>query len=375
MKILHIASFQGNIGDNASHIGFKNILTELNIDCDVTELEIRKAYNNYTLPDKVNFDLDFAVYANSFDLVVFGGGGFLDYWVDGSVNGTTIGIDYDVLDAIDTPILISSVGSNPHRKVPEGNIAKFKKFLDYVKDSPKITIALRNDNSEASWNSDLGDEYSANVKHILDHGFFYRPRQHLESIYGDERFACLNITQDQISMFNNGNHVKNEEHYYKCLTNIVSYMVDKKELKVVLVPHIYSDIKAIAHLFDVLPEFYRRGYVEVAPMLQGNSGADYLFSLYQHAEFVIGSRYHTNVCSLTMGKPTIGLSPLNRIKHLYDSFGVSDYFHFSYDNFTEGVKQSIDLINRFELDNVSRIIEKKKEKTLEFYRNYFKELR
>ncbi len=29
MKILHIASFQGNIGDNASHIGFYNILDSI----------------------------------------------------------------------------------------------------------------------------------------------------------------------------------------------------------------------------------------------------------------------------------------------------------------------------------------------------------
>lgn len=56
MNILHIASFSGNIGDNISHIGFENILSQLHINLDITRLEIRKFYNNYNLGDKRFFD-------------------------------------------------------------------------------------------------------------------------------------------------------------------------------------------------------------------------------------------------------------------------------------------------------------------------------
>ena len=48
MKILHIASFNGNIGDNAHHNGFRKNFSEIigvrNLIWD--ELEIRKFYWN-----------------------------------------------------------------------------------------------------------------------------------------------------------------------------------------------------------------------------------------------------------------------------------------------------------------------------------------
>lgn len=52
MKILHVASFVGNIGDNASHQGLEGILKEYFNNYDITRLEIRKFYKNYNRVDK-----------------------------------------------------------------------------------------------------------------------------------------------------------------------------------------------------------------------------------------------------------------------------------------------------------------------------------
>lgn len=92
-KILHLASHYGNIGDNASHLGLYNIFNEINfIKYEIEKLEIRRFYKNYSLPDKLFFDSDFIRYANKFDLLIIGGGGFLDFWVENSQTGTTIDI-------------------------------------------------------------------------------------------------------------------------------------------------------------------------------------------------------------------------------------------------------------------------------------------
>ena len=48
MKILHLASFNGNVGDNASHMGLYNFLNDINPDCNFDQIEIRKFYKNYT---------------------------------------------------------------------------------------------------------------------------------------------------------------------------------------------------------------------------------------------------------------------------------------------------------------------------------------
>ena len=78
-KILHVASFIGNIGDNASHCGFYSILhSVMGGNASIEQQEIRKFYKNYHDADKLSFDLDFVDYANRFGLLIIGGVGFLD---------------------------------------------------------------------------------------------------------------------------------------------------------------------------------------------------------------------------------------------------------------------------------------------------------
>ena len=74
IRILQLASFSGNIGDNISHIGFKNLLNQLHLDLDITRLEIRKFYNNYNLSDKRFFNQELISEINSYDGCIIGGG-------------------------------------------------------------------------------------------------------------------------------------------------------------------------------------------------------------------------------------------------------------------------------------------------------------
>ena len=159
LKILHIAAFEGNVGDNASHVGFYNILDSILDDYSINKIDIRRSYKKYDGDDKLFFDEEFVFTANQYDLVVFGGGGFLDYWVEGSSNGTTIDIEVNVFKKIKTEILITSIGCNPHRHVPKENFHKFRMFLDYVNEAKNIQIAVRNDGSVTSIKKDFGKKY------------------------------------------------------------------------------------------------------------------------------------------------------------------------------------------------------------------------
>ena len=76
MKILHIASFCGNIGDNISHKGLLNLLCQTGFKFNIEKLEIRRFYNNYKYNDKLSFDEDMIKYINKFDYCIIGGGGF-----------------------------------------------------------------------------------------------------------------------------------------------------------------------------------------------------------------------------------------------------------------------------------------------------------
>ena len=174
IKILHVASFTGNIGDNASHLGLYNVLkTVLGDRLDIEQVEIRRFYKKYSLADKMNFDLEFTQKANAKDLLILGGGGFLDYWVPNSETGTTFDMSDEILDKLIVPTLFVSVGCMPHQPVPEGNIDKFHHFLQKVGSKKNMRIAVRNDGSILEIKRLFGSEFEGIITEILDNGFFY----------------------------------------------------------------------------------------------------------------------------------------------------------------------------------------------------------
>ena len=95
MKILHVASFNGNIGDFANHSGFRKCLNNyIGEQIEYTNLEIREFYKSWNLR---KFDNDFVDLANQFDLLVFGGGNFFEMCWDYSSTGTTIDLSEEIL--------------------------------------------------------------------------------------------------------------------------------------------------------------------------------------------------------------------------------------------------------------------------------------
>lgn len=324
MKVLHIASFYGNIGDNASHIGFRNILKILGISAKIDQIEIRRFYKNYSLPDKQGFDESFVDMANQYDLVVFGGGGFLDFWVPNSETGTTIDISLDLFDKLNVPILFTSIGCIPHKEVPEGNIEKFTRFINAILEKKNAEIAVRNDGSKTILKSVLGEEIAKKIPQILDNGFFYQPQRKYSRII-DGKYVAINVTKDQLLMKNQTIGEVNTEHFNQELRKYIDSIISHSDLKIVFIPHIFSDIEAIQYALKGVNDFIIRTRVAIAPYLQGDYGSGYLMSVYEGAEYVVGMRFHANVCSLALGKPIAGLAALDRINYMCQSVGAENY--------------------------------------------------
>lgn len=369
MNILHVASFAGNIGDNASHIGLYAILDQLFPRYTIKKIEIRKFYKNYQGSDKQSFDKDFVEYANKFDLLIFGGGGFLDYWIEDSETGTTIDISPYLVGKIQVPTLLTSMGCMPHKEVPNGNVKKFVNFLDALISNRNIKIAFRNDGSLSFLKNDFDDEYSKIIPEILDNGFFYRCA--INANFPVKRnYAAINITEDQLFMKSVYRQDINIENYVNSIAKIVDYICHEKELDVVFVPHIYSDIKAIYEVFKKLTSYVVRERVSIAPCIQFDEGANYLFSIYKNSDLTLASRFHSNVCSLAMGVPVIGLATLDRVKYMYDNMDASRCYVSPVSDFHFQVRHMIDRLladkNPFANDVAANLLVKKKE-SLAFY--------
>lgn len=323
MKILHLASFIGNIGDNASHLGFHNILRKIvGNNYEIEELEIRRFYKNYNLPDKKLFDINFVNYANNFDLLFIGGGGFLDYWVESSYTGTTIDISEKVFDLIQIPVIFGSVGSLPHKPIPNGNKEKYERFLNYVDTRDNIQILLRNDGSKKHLTEVFGKELINHIPEILDNAFFFQP-VHNSILLTDKEFVLINTTSDQLKMISSSNTL-NEEDYHVELIKVINYFLKETNYDIIFALHIYKDIQEILVLLSDIDDFYIRSRIKIAPYIQGYTGANYIFNLYFQSSLNLGMRFHSNVCSINFGVPTIGLAALDRVVNMYESLGITE---------------------------------------------------
>ncbi|WP_081602031.1 MULTISPECIES: polysaccharide pyruvyl transferase family protein [unclassified Thioalkalivibrio] len=362
VKVLHVASFIGNVGDNASHAGFYRVLGELLDAYSVDQVEIRQFYRNYRHGQRREFDEDFIATANTYDLVVYGGGGFLDYWVPNSLTGTTLDIDPSLVDKIRVPTLVTSMGCFPHKNVPMGNVRKVSRFLDALICNSKIAVALRNDGSLESVKRHIGEHYADELHEVLDSGFFYRPVGH-RGLHLEKDYVAINVTADQIRLRSSFGDRVDCRQYYEELASVVTHIIYNLGLDIVLVPHIYADLSAITELFTRIDDFLIRSHISVAPCVQGEIGAEQIFSVYERSRAVIGSRLHANVCSMAMGKKVIGLAALDRVLCLHRSVKSSSAFPLR-PGFSADVNKAI---SREQDPVVSREIARKKKQTVHFY--------
>lgn len=319
-RLLHVASFNGNIGDNASHAGlYKTLRENLGLDFDITRWEIRQAYLNYDGADAWAFDRRFIEEVNRHDLTIVGGGNFFELWLENSPTGTTISLSPDLLAEVEKPLVFHSIGCDDERGKSAQSVARFRSFLQAVNQNPKVMIALRNDGSLQNIQRLLGEEYAKKLLVVPDSGFFVTAGS----------CDCLNNNRNNtliaINFSNDKPRIKDysqcNQHLAKVLTTVMQN-VEKVEL--VFVPHIYKDYVPIYEILDHMPESLRRSRISIAPLLSGQGNEARIFAIYQDADLVVGSRFHTSVCAIGMGVPTIGLVTYKKLAWLYEDLGLDD---------------------------------------------------
>lgn len=374
MKILHIASFLGNIGDNLSHAGLNVILKAIFSDYQVKQQEIRKFYKNYTGKDKQYFDDQFLNEMQDYDLCIIGGGGFLDYWVEDSESGTTIDMSVELVSRICTPTLICSVGCIPHRPVPHGNLAKFNAFLDACKRNSYVQIILRNDGSFSNIRKLFGNSYLDLISEGIDNAFFIKGDYDFNFPMSD-RYIAMNLSDDQLMMDSDIRGAIDQNVYYKQLVETINFICKDRKLNVIFIPHIYSDLVSISRLLSELDDYMIREKISVAPCVQFDDGAMYNLAIYANSELTIGMRFHANIVPLALSKKAIGLVSLDRVKHMYDSLGLNDSYVFADTCFSGPLCEKIE---SFLEDNTStplpESIERHKSLTLKTYLHALKSI-
>jgi polysaccharide pyruvyl transferase WcaK-like protein len=317
MKVLHVASFRGNIGDNANHAGFRPWFATLaGQPVEWREFEIRDVYRK----DRA-FDMSFAEEANAADLVIIGGGNYFELWVESSPTGTSISISDNVLDAIKTPVFVNALGVDDGQGYTEETLGRFRRFLGRLLASQQYLVSVRNDGAMAALKRHAGDMPIERVLHLPDGGFFsrYQPAQRQEGFC-----VGINLAGDMLEQrFPGGNKLDYQGFLAEMAETIAQLGCAYPGLRLIFFPHIFRDLAVCADLLALLPDKLRRGQVRVAAYDSGPPG-EHAFTEYLTCDVVLAMRFHSNVVPIGHGIPTIGLYCYDQIKHLYDELESPD---------------------------------------------------
>lgn len=375
IRVLQLASFEGNIGDNANMSGTRKKLSQnlKNYDLEFTNLEIREFYWK-----KRFFDDDFVSYVNDFDLFIVGGGNYFELWVENSSTGTSIDISVEKLKAINTPTVFYALGCDAGQGIGKGCLDKFRLFLDYVlSKEEQFLVSVRNDGSFNTIKKNLGEEYSNRIHRIADGGFFVdikdtnHPEIKLENIN-----IGINIAGDMLDgRYSNISY----EEFTKKFSNLLKNIMDSDEkINLVLFPHIYKDIATISDFIHSFPDDYARKRITVSPYLHGEKSSEYIFDIYKKCDLIIGNRFHANVCAIGLGVPSVGIVNYPQVKYLYEELGLEgNYVDINSSNdiekdFAKLIESS--LLNKDELHRKYNSITKKLEEKLDIFHLEIKKL-
>ena len=326
LKIIQLAAYRGNLGDNANVVGTRRQLDRnLGVEIEYTDLE----YLEYE-PDPRwggrKFDDDFVKLVNQHDLLLIGGGGFFQFGVDSSCSRTPLDISFDILEKIKVPIVFYALGFSTLYGVTRERIDKFKRYMDYLLSSENILVSFRNDGSFAAFEKLYGQEYASRIHKCPDGGFFTVIKDHRHIELAPNTFTiAIQLAGDGLKRRLPGDTENKVDQFLSALSNIVNDLFEQNDdVRVVLVPHIPADLNIIDNFITHLGPPYSRKRITVAPYVHGMKAHDYIFDLYSKCELVIGMRFHANVCNIGLNIPTIGLVTYEQIANLYQELGIPE---------------------------------------------------
>jgi hypothetical protein len=327
IKVLHLASFEWNIWDNANHSWTrKNFKKYLSFEFEFTNLEIRDFFWK-----KKFYDNSFAEEVNKYDLFIIWWGNYFELWVESSSTWTSIDISLDILKKIKTPIFFNALWLDPWQWVPKKNIEKFKKFLDYILYNDKNIVSLRNDWAMSTATKYLWEKYSNKMYKIPDGWFFTEVKDYFHpELPIWKKVIWINLAWDMLDIrFNewdsNNNSKISSKDFVHTFSNLLFELLNSDDsIHLIFIPHIYKDLNFISNFLLNFNDALCRKRITVAPYLHWDWAQEYIFDLYKKCDLIVWNRFHTNVCSIWLNTPSIWFINYIQIENLYKELWIPE---------------------------------------------------
>lgn len=325
MRIIHIASHKGNIGDIFNHAGFYQYLDKIfDKKYSIEKIELRDFY--YSAKNKKNFDKVFADYINTFDLCIIGGGGFFDAQWENSQTGTTLDFSDNFIDCIKIPVIVNAMGYHEYPdKTNEIIRQKFNHFLNKIVDKRNWLVSVRNDGSFERIEKQYKNIALDKILKVPDNAFFtiLPPPRLFNPIQRESGVIGICVTNDLFSKYYNGN-IKTTD-FNRIIANFVNNQA-KCQRKIIFFPHTPDDINTINEVLRYVDGYTKRNQIVIAPFEAIDIQSVYnLAEYYKRCDFIIGMRFHSIIMGINLNIPTIALAGHQQIEGLFSELNLSDF--------------------------------------------------
>lgn len=322
LRILHLASFSGNIGDNFNHLGFRPWFEGmLGAPAVWTDLEMREFYWRERAWDQSFVDL-----INAHDVLVVGGGNYFELWVENSPTGVSFALPAELLGATRVPVFFNALGLDAGQGFGQHSLVRFESFLDFVLAEPRFLVSLRNDGSLATAHRLLRKDQADRLLPVPDAGFFVGEAVGDELNKRERAGIVVNLACDmpeiRFAAFPSGRAQRAFAEEMAGALNAASDALPDQ--MITFVAHVYHDLDIMADVIRCMPDRLRRTRVSIASFGSGEPAAKAALSAYSQASAVLGMRFHANIAAMALGKQVVGLSCYPQIKFLYEEVGQAD---------------------------------------------------
>lgn len=313
LKVLHIASFSGNIGDLLSHKGFYPwFLRNLSNDIAWTKFEIRDVFRGLA-----SFEKDIVPLIEKHDLTVIGGGNYLETWPSNSRTGTSIDLDVEFLKNSSKPIFFNGLGVDVSLGISEQAAKNLPSFFKTILSSSNYLLSVRNDGAASALSRFTSE---ANWFTIPDHGFFGFEKSLEPKPQAPREKIVINIAEDMPELrFGNSGGI--ESFIAGFATQLLEIMDTHPRYHIQFVPHVFSDVKLACKIIERLPDKHVREVISIAELDTGANKGLGAFVHYDDAALILANRFHSNIYPLSQGIKTIGLVNHPQLSNLYSELG------------------------------------------------------
>lgn len=320
MKVVHIASHKGNVGDIVNHMGFyTSIISEYNVN-RIDQMEMRDFY--YNARKRKKFDAHCADLLNEYDLVVIGGGGFFDVQWEQSSTGTTLDFSDEFIDAITTKVLVNAMGYHEYPEATsEVACGKFARFIEKIGKKENWLITVRNDGSYHRFLSRYSDAMTKYINVVPDNGFYCK-FGNLICKKADKTIGMC-ITNDLFSERYNQNVNRDSFNIY--MVSIINELCGLG-YRIVFLPHTPADMDVIYKIYNKIDGVNRRNKIVIGALdCNGEFAIEHLSSNYKQCDCIVGMRFHSLIMGLDCRIPTIAIAGHEQIEGLFAELGLNQY--------------------------------------------------